>query len=68
MLGKHLDRVRYGSGAVILVEAARESTERRQAVRSPNTIGTHLRQVYTKLGINSCAELARIAVERDLRR
>jgi DNA-binding CsgD family transcriptional regulator len=32
---------------------------------SPHTVGTHLRHAFTKLGINSRAELARTLAEHD---
>jgi DNA-binding CsgD family transcriptional regulator len=32
---------------------------------SPHTIGTHLRHAFTKLGINSRVELARMAAEYE---
>jgi DNA-binding CsgD family transcriptional regulator len=35
---------------------------------SPHTVSMHLRHVYSKLGINSRAELARVALEHELAR
>jgi DNA-binding CsgD family transcriptional regulator len=32
---------------------------------SPHTVGTHLRHVFTKLGIGSRVDLARMAAEHD---
>ena len=54
--------------AVVLLVA--EGMTNRQAARqlyvSPHTVSTHLRHAFSKLGVNSRVELARIAIERGV--
>ncbi len=53
---------------MVVREVAAGATNRAAAQRlflSPHTVSTHLRHAFTKLGINSRVELARMALEHD---
>ena len=56
------------SERVVVDLVARGSTNREAAAElflSPDTINTHLRHAFTKLGVRSRVELARLAAELD---
>ncbi len=57
-----------GSELTVVTLSAQGLTNRDVATRlflSPHTVSMHLRHVYAKLGINSRAELARIALAHE---
>ena len=51
----------------LVAEGATNREVAEQLYVSPHTVNAHLRHVFTKLGIRSRVELARLAADRDAR-